>query len=68
MDIADEIAYAVHDLEDALKLKYFTIDELLYEFSISGDFKDITPEFKKIIDHAREFAEKSNVYSTSEEY
>lgn len=32
IDIADEIAYAVHDLEDALSLKLFTIDEFMYEF------------------------------------
>lgn len=32
MDLADEIAYAAHDLEDSLSLKLFTIDEFLYEF------------------------------------
>jgi dGTPase len=68
MDIADEIAYAVHDLEDALKLKYFTIDELLYEFSISDRFKEISLEFKKIIVTAKQFAEKAEAYKTSEEY
>lgn len=68
MDIADEIAYAVHDLEDSLKLKYFSIDELLHEFSISEKFKDMTPVFSKIIEDAKEFASKSKVYKTSEEY
>lgn len=68
MDISDEIAYAVHDLEDALKLKYFTIDELLYEFSISTEFKPISQTLKKIIIKAKKFAEKSHAYKTSEEY
>ena len=34
MDLADEIAYAAHDLEDSLRLNFFTIDELLYNFSL----------------------------------
>lgn len=68
MDIADEIAYAVHDLEDALKLKYFTIDELLHEFDISSEYKEMSQTFKKIIVIAKNFAEKATVYKTSEEY
>lgn len=68
MDISDEIAYSAHDLEDALKLKYFTIDELLYEFSVSEEYKDVTTEFKKIIVQAKKFAEKSYSYKSSEEY
>lgn len=68
MDLSDEIAYAIHDLEDALRLKYFTIDELLYEFSIRTEYKDVLLEFKKFNVHARNFAEKAHVYQTSEEY
>lgn len=68
MDLSDEIAYAVHDLEDALKLKHFTIDELLYEFSINEEFKPVTTEFKKLIVKAKNFAEKAHAYATSEEY
>ncbi|KAA5531888.1 deoxyguanosinetriphosphate triphosphohydrolase family protein [Paenimyroides baculatum] len=68
MDISDEIAYAVHDLEDGLKLKYFTIDELLYEFSISPEYKDATEYFNSIVISAKEFAEKAEMYKTSEEY
>ena len=68
MDLSDEIAYAVHDLEDALKLKYFTIDELLYEFSIHSDYKDISLDFRRIIVSAKQFAEKSTAYQNSEEY
>jgi len=68
MDISDEIAYAIHDLEDSLKLNYFTIDELLYEFSINEKYKPISREFKKIILRAKDFAKKAHVYETSEEY
>lgn len=68
MDISDEIAYAIHDLEDALKLKYFTIDEILYEFSISDKYKEVSLDFKKIIIKAKRFAEKAKTYKTSEEY
>lgn len=68
MDLSDEIAYAVHDLEDALKLKYFTIDELLYEFSIREKYQDVIIEFKRLIVQARDFAEKAYIYKSSEEY
>lgn len=68
MDLSDEIAYAIHDLEDALRLKYFTIDELLYEFSIREEYKDVLVEFKRFNVQARQFAENAHVYKTSEEY
>lgn len=68
MDLSDEIAYAIHDLEDALRLKYFTVDEILYEFSIRPDYKNVILDFKKIIVKAKEFAEKAHAYETSEEY
>ena len=32
VDIADEIAYAAHDLEDGLRQKCFTMDEILHDF------------------------------------
>lgn len=68
MDLSDEIAYAIHDLEDALSLKYFTIEELLYEFSIREEYKDVQIVFKKFNVLARQFASKAHAYSTSEEF
>lgn len=68
MDIADEIAYAAHDLEDALSLKWFTIDELLYEFSISKIYIDAYELFLNIVNKARNFAKEAKTYKTSEEY
>lgn len=68
MDLSDEISYAIHDLEDALSLGYFTIDELLYEFSIREEYKEVIVDFKKFNVSARQFAEKARVYKSSEEY
>lgn len=67
MDIADEIAYAAHDLEDALRLKYFTIDDLIYEFETTA-YKDSLPSFKKIVKKSKKFGEKSETYNSSEEF
>lgn len=70
MDIADEIAYAAHDLHDALKQGYFSVDELAYEFSVSleGKYKDAKELFDSIVLHARSFASQATSYKTSEEY
>lgn len=68
MDLADEIAFAIHDLEDTLKLNYFTIDELLYEFKIHSEYKDVLEIFNQNIEEARVFARQANTYKTSEEY
>lgn len=68
MDLSDEISYAVHDLEDSLKLKFFNIEELLYEFSIHEDYMSALPKLEDFIFQAREFANKAHVYKTSEEY
>jgi len=38
VDLADEIAYAAHDLEDGLRVKAYIIDEILHEYhSLYGD-------------------------------
>lgn len=68
MDIADEIAYAAHDLHDALKQGYFSIDELMHEFSVNKAYKKAKSKFTSIISHARKFASKGKSYKTSEEY
>lgn len=68
MDLADEIAYAAHDLEDTLSLGYLTIDELLYEFGIDPEYTSAYFMLKNIVDQCREFACKSEFLKTSEEY
>ena len=47
VDLADEIAYAAHDLEDALGNNVFTIEELLNE--MSNRDKEYS-DFKKMVD------------------
>lgn len=52
IELADDIAYAVHDLEDALSQRYFTIDEMLYEMKVNDSY------IEQINDEDREFAAK----------
>lgn len=69
IDIADEIAYAVHDLEDALSLGYFNIDELIYLLEEQlKDFPKCIKRFKRIVTDAKKVAEKAEVFHTTQEY
>lgn len=70
IDVADEIAYAVHDLEDGLSLGYFNIDELTYllKLELKDKNPEIVEEFCKMVDFAKEMASKSNTYNTTQEY
>ena len=63
IEIADDIAYAVHDLEDGLALKKFNIDEIL--FTLKLEESKLPKEksngkaynqCKKIIDKAKKYA------------
>lgn len=67
MDVADEIAYAAHDLEDALKTRLFTIDELLFEFQNHKEYKPVFKKLESIVDECKEEAKKSDSTS-SEDY
>ena len=44
VDLADEIAYAAHDLEDGLRLGSFTLDDIFHEFCKTVDEKDKSVE------------------------
>lgn len=72
VDLADEIAYAAHDLEDGLSLKLFTIDELLHEYRLHVNcdpWKDTGyKKFEKLVKDAKDVAEEAEIYSSSEEY
>ncbi|NJB04299.1 deoxyguanosinetriphosphate triphosphohydrolase, partial [Escherichia coli] len=48
MDLADEIAYAAHDLEDALSRNMVTIEDIEYEFQISDEFRGAREQFREI--------------------
>ncbi|WMT42256.1 dNTP triphosphohydrolase [Paenibacillus sp. D2_2] len=68
MDLADEIAYAAHDLEDCLSQHLFTIDDLLYEFQISEKYREAYDELNAIVNQCRDFAKKGVYFQSSEEY
>ena len=70
IEIADDIAYAVHDLEDGLALRKFNVDEMLYllkaeenkekEGEKEGEKEAPSEQFEKIVKEAKEYAEKKN--------
>ena len=45
MDLADEIAYGAHDLEDALQQKYINADDLMYLFDKEQQNPEILKSF-----------------------
>lgn len=66
IDLADEIAYCAHDLEDALSLSLFTIEELLFEIRLESTAAYNV--FKNWVDSSKEYARHSQNYNSSEEY
>lgn len=77
IELADDIAYAVHDLEDALSQGYFTIDEILYEMQIKdhsiAKFSDeeresAATEMSILVKKAQTKANKSSSHNNLQEY
>jgi dGTPase len=66
IELADDIAYSVHDLEDGLAFRYFSIDELLY--AIKKDDEQSYNKLKEIVDNAKKYALNSSSYDTIQEY
>ena len=66
VDLADEIAYAAHDLEDGLRLKCFTIDEILHDFYSAYAEKDLKSyeKLKEIVDAYRDSRDYANIDSS----
>lgn len=56
VDIADEIAYAAHDLEDGLRVKAFTIDEVLHDYRAEYGESDCYRILEETVNSAREKA------------
>lgn len=68
VDLADEIAYAAHDLEDGLRLGSFTLDDIYHDF-----YKDIKDEksiqcLEAIINESKERAGFKNQNISSSEF
>lgn len=53
VDVADEIAYAAHDLEDGLRIKAFTIDELLHDYKNQYGESDSYLKLEELVKKAR---------------
>lgn len=68
MDLSDEIAYAAHDLEDALSFGAITLGEILHEFKISEKYQDGYMLFSDIAKYAQNEALKCTRQQSSEEY
>jgi len=68
VDIADEIAYAAHDLEDGLRQKLFNIDEILHDYQVIYGDSESFNMFKDIVDNCRINASKGSKKIESSEY
>lgn len=66
IELADDIAYSVHDLEDGLALRYFSVDELLYLIKLQDE--KCYKQFNKLVAQARNYALRADSYETIQEY
>lgn len=68
MDISDEIAYAAHDLEDALSVGLVGIGEVVHEFRISSDYSEAYSTLEELVKASQKIANGSKFLKTSAEY
>ncbi|MFA6011736.1 MAG: dNTP triphosphohydrolase [Desulfobacteraceae bacterium] len=68
MDLADEIAYAAHDLDDTLSSGLLNIHELLYEFKINEKYSLAYDHLCGLVTECVEFADNAYRLKSSEEY
>lgn len=68
MDLADEIAYAAHDLEDALSFGMIGLGEIVHEFKISEKYQAAYDTMAQIAQDVQIEAMNSKRAGTSEEY
>ena len=77
IEMADDIAYAVHDLEDGLAQGMFSIDEIIHEIKVYNDEKRLitdqeryytAQEFERIIRAIQEDLDKEKTTNTIQEY
>lgn len=66
VDIADEIAYAAHDLEDGLRIRAYTIDEILQDYQAEYGNTECFKSLTEAVETAKEKAGygKSHISST----
>lgn len=70
VDIADEIAYAAHDLEDGLRVKAYTIDEILHDFRVAygREHKGCYRKLENIVEDVRRQMRSGNGVVESSQY
>ena len=68
VDLADEIAYAAHDLEDGLRQRIFDIDEILHDYHSSNGNSDSYSKLKDIVAKSRKKAKFGKKHVDSSEY
>lgn len=68
VDLADEIAYAAHDLEDGLRLGSFTLDDIYHEFYRGIDDDASIECLEKIIYESKDRAGYKNKTISSAEF
>ena len=68
VDLADEIAYAAHDLEDGLRLGSFTLDDIYHDFYKNNDDEKSTKCLEAIIGESKDRAGFKNKKISSSEF
>ncbi|MFQ9512706.1 MAG: deoxyguanosinetriphosphate triphosphohydrolase family protein [Clostridia bacterium] len=68
VDLADEIAYAAHDLEDGLRVKAFIIDEILHDYHSKYGDTESYQKLKELVELARKEAGYGQKNINSAEY
>ncbi|WP_247652194.1 hypothetical protein [Serratia symbiotica] len=66
--MADEIAYAAHDLEDALSCGLVNIEDIYYEFRISDEYNPALKDFRKLVSNSWKVASRAYKLESSEEF
>lgn len=56
VDLADEIAYAAHDLEDGLRVKAYTMEEVLHEYAAAYGSGRCFQKLEEVVGTAKELS------------